>query len=375
MNDTLVSTPFVAPRSRMHRLGARSVAAPAAVQRIRPLHDTWPRSVAPSFERDVLDGLARPQKAIPSTWLYDHRGSQLFEQITQVQAYYPTRNEAQVLRAAAREIAEAAGPRAIVIELGSGSSRKTRLLLDALDTPQAYLPIDVSEQFLRESVAELPSLYAGLRVMPIVADFTRIESLPELAFLGADAADAGRRVVFFPGSTIGNFTPEAAVALLRRIRRWAGPDAVLIVGADSTQDPAVLIPAYDDPEGVTAEFNLNLLVRINRELMADFNLDAFRHEARFDAQSRRVEMHLVSCRAQHVQVRGRRFEFGAGESIHTESSYKYSLHAFQQLAARAGWVHLQRWIDGQARVAVHVLQPSAGVPTHRPCSLGRHEAL
>jgi L-histidine N-alpha-methyltransferase len=360
MDDALVMTSFPAVGTAMRGSGARPVAKPASAHPIRPVSDLWPRSIAPSFERDVLAGLAQVQKAIPSAWLYDHRGSELFDEITLLEQYYPTRNERQILRSAAREIAEAAGPRAIVIELGSGSSRKTRLLLDALDTPQAYLPIDISEQFLHESVADLPSLYAGLRVMPIVADFTRIDSLPELTFLRAGGADPGRRVVFFPGSTIGNFTPEAAVALLRRIRRWAGPDALLIVGADSTQDPAVLIPAYDDREGVTAEFNMNLLVRINRELMADFNLDAFRHEARFDASNRRVEMHLVSCCAQRVNVLGRRFDFRAGESIHTENSYKYSLHAFQQLAARAGWVHAQRWIDGQARFAVHVLEPIAG---------------
>jgi L-histidine N-alpha-methyltransferase len=327
----------------------------------QPVRELWPRSVAPSFEREVLAGLAQAQKTIPSIWLYDHRGSELFEQITCLDEYYPARNELQIFRSCAHEMAAAAGPRAIVIELG-GSSRRTRLLLDALDTPQAYLPIDISGQFLRESVADLPSLYAGLRVLPIVADFTRIESLPELAMLRAGGGDPGRRVVFLPGSTIGTFTPDAAVALLRRIRRLVGPDALLIVGADSTQDRALLIPAYDDREGVTAEFNLNLLVRINRELTANFDLDAFRHEARFDAQHRRVELHLVSCRAQRVSVLGRRFDFRAGESIHTESAHKYSLPAFQQLAARAGWVHAQRWIDGQARVAVHVLEPIARDP-------------
>jgi len=358
VHDALALTPSHAARAPVR--GAGRIFGPARARTTRPLHDIGPRSVAPSFERDVLAGLAQPRKAIPSTWLYDRRGSELFEQITRVESYYPTRNETQVLQAAAHEIAEAAGPRAIVVELGSGSSRKTRRLLDALDTPQAYLPIDISSQFLHASVAALPSLYAGLRVMPIAADFTRIESLPELTLLRAGVADRGRCVVFFPGSTIGNFTPEAAVALLRRIRRWAGPDALLIVGADGTQDPAVLIPAYDDPGGVTAAFNLNLLVRINRELTADFDLDAFRHEARFDAQSRRVEMHLVSRRSQRVSVLGRRFDFSAGESIHTENAYKYSLHAFEQLAARAGWLHAQRWIDGQARIAVHVLEPVAG---------------
>jgi len=360
MNNAIVLRPFATSRAATPFGSARRGVASAKIYPFQPVRDAWPLGVVPSFQRDVLAGLAQPQKTIPSTWLYDHRGSELFEQITQVDEYYPTRNETQILKSCAREIAEAVGPGAVVIELGSGSSRKTRLLLGALDTPQAYLPIDISEQFLTESVADLQSMFAGLQVLPIVADFTRIESLPELALLDASRADPGRRVVFFPGSTIGNFTPDQAIALLRRIRRVAGPDALLIVGADSTQDPAALIAAYDDRAGVTAGFNKNLLVRINRELAADFDLDEFNHEARFDAQQHRVEMHLVSRRAQRVSVLGRVFEFAAGESIHTENSYKYSLLRFQQLAARAGWTDLQRWIDGQARFAVHVLEPIAG---------------
>jgi dimethylhistidine N-methyltransferase len=362
MNNAILLRPFATSRHAAPFGGARRGDAAAVIHAFPPVRDPGPRGGTASFQRDVLSGLAQAQKSIPSTWLYDHRGSELFEQITQVEEYYPTRNEIQILKSCVRAIAEEAGPRAVVIELGSGSSRKTRLLLDALDTPQAYLPIDISEQYLSESVAELPSLFAGLRVMPIVADFTRIESLPELTMLDAAHADPGRRVVFFPGSTIGNFTPEQAIALLRRLRRLAGPGALLIVGADSTQDPAVLVPAYDDREGVTAEFNLNLLARMNRELAADFDLDQFRHEARFDAQHQRVEMHLVSRRAQRVAVLGRTFEFQAGESIHTENSYKYSLLRFQQLAARAGWAHLQRWMDGQARFAVHVLEPVSRTP-------------
>lgn len=359
MDQAIVLRPSTPARTAARNFGLNADFMPRHMHPLPPVHAWWPRSLVPSFERDVLAGLAQAQKSISSTWLYDHRGSELFEQITQVAEYYPSRNETQILKSCARAIAEEAGPRAVVIELGSGSCRKTRLLLDALDTPRAYLPIDISEQFLAESVAELPSMFAGLRVMPIVADFSRLESLPELAILDSARGDVGRRVVFFPGSTIGNFTPDQAVALLRRIRRLAGPDALLIVGADSTQDPKVLIPAYDDREGVTAEFNKNLLLRINRELVADFDLDQFDHQARFDAQQQRVEMHLVSRCAQRVIVRGRAFDFRAGESIHTENSYKYGLPKFQQLAARAGWTHLQRWMDGQARFAVHVLEPVA----------------
>jgi len=323
-----------------------------------PLLRPTPARPAPSFERDVMLGLTLRQKAIPATWLYDHRGSELFEQITRLDAYYPARNETRILEQCAAQIAEAAGPRAVVIELGSGSSRKTRLLLAALDTPQAYLPIDISEQFLAESVAELPSQFAGLRVLPIVADFTRIESLPELALIDGGACENGRRVVFFPGSTIGNFTPDEAIGLLKRVGQAVGPDALLVVGADTTQDPGVLLAAYDDRDGVTAAFNLNLLARINRELGADFSPTAFVHEARFNAEQQRVEMHLVSLYTQRVTVCGHPFQFAMGESIHTENSYKYSLLKFQHLAARAGWSHRQLWMDGQSRFAVHVLESS-----------------
>ena len=327
-----------------------------------PLQPPTPSRSVPSFERDVMLGLSLRQKAIPATWLYDHRGSELFEQITQLDEYYASRNETRILERCAGQIAEAVGPRAVVIELGSGSSRKTRLLLAALDAPQAYLPIDISEQFVAESVADLPSLFTGLRVLPVVADFTRLDSLPELALLGADQ---GRRVVFFPGSTIGNFTPDEAVALLTRIGQAVGPDALLVVGADTTQDPAVLIPAYDDRDGTTAAFNLNLLTRINRELGADFSLTAFRHEARFNAEQQRVEMHLVSNYTQRVTVCGHPFQFAMGESIHTENAYKYSLLKFQHLAARAGWSQGQLWMDGQSRFAVHVLECSRPVAAPR----------
>ncbi|HEY9064323.1 MAG TPA: L-histidine N(alpha)-methyltransferase [Burkholderiaceae bacterium] len=352
-------------------IAARAHAAPreglrAPPSRARPTSSAPARRIAaratpahglPSFERDVMLGLTLRQKAIPSTWLYDHRGSELFERITQLAEYYPSRSETRILERCAVEIAAAAGPRAVVIELGSGASRKTRLLLDALDAPRAYLPIDISEQFLAESVAGLPASYAGLRVLPIAADFTRIESLPELAGLDAEGG-RGRRIVFFPGSTIGNFTPDEAVNLLARIGQAVGPEALLIVGADTTHDPAVLIPAYDDREGVTAAFNKNLLVRINRELGADFSPTAFRHEARFNAELQRVEMHLVSEYTQRVTVCGHPFQFAMGESIHTENAYKHSLLKFQHLAARAGWTHRQLWMDGQSQFAVHVLEPA-----------------
>ena len=304
------------------------------------------------FRYDVMQGLAQMVKRIPCTWLYDHRGSLLFEAITQLDEYYPARNETLILERCAEQIASAAGPGAIVIELGSGACRKTRLLLGALEAPAAYVSIDLSQRFLAESVQTLRTGFPRLHIAPVVADFTRIAALPELARIPG----GGRRVLFFPGSTIGNFHPDQAVALLDRIGQVAGPDALLVVGADATHDPAVLIPAYDDAAGVTAAFNKNLLTRINRELGADFTLSAFRHEARYNAQAQRVEMHLVSMYTQRVKVGGRLFHLGMEESIHTENSYKYGPLRFQAMALRAGWSQLQLWMDGQSRFAVHVFE-------------------
>lgn len=327
----------------------------AVLDRLAPAPDAAPTDAAQraQFARDVLAGLAQPHKSIPCTWLYDHRGSELFEQITRVPEYYPTRNETWILERCAPQIATLAGPGATVIELGSGSSRKTPLLLRALDAPAAYLPIDISAQFLAESAERLQRAFPALAVEPIVADFTQIAALPQLA------RHRGRRLVFFPGSTIGNFRPDEASALLERIGQAVGDEALLVVGADATQDPAVLLPAYDDDAGVTAAFDLNLLTRINRELGADFNVSAFRHESRWNAAEQRVEMHLVSRYTQRVTLLGRSFRFAIGESIHTENSYKHGLLKFQAIARRAGWSQRQLWMDGQWRFAVHVFERAA----------------
>ena len=305
-----------------------------------------------ALARDVLSGLAQQHKSIPCTWLYDRRGCQLFEDITQQAEYYPARTERLILERCVAQIAQAVGPGATVVELGSGASRRTPLLLAALEAPASYVPIELSEQLLAESVRVLRAGFPHLPIHPVVADFAQLSNLPELA----RAPGGGRRVVFFPGSTIGNFTTDAAVALLERIGQAVGPEALMVVGADPTHDPAVLIPAYDDRRGVTAAFNKNLLTRINRELGADFSLSAFRHEARWHAQEQRVEMHLVSLYTQRVTLLGRSFGFAMGESIHTENSYKYGLVKFQAMARRAGWSHRQFWIDGQSRFAVHVLE-------------------
>ena len=305
-----------------------------------------------AFARDVVAGLSREHKSIPCSWLYDHRGSELFEQITQLPEYYPTRTETWILERCVAQIAELAGPRTTVVELGSGSSRKTPLLLEALQVPSSYVPIDISARFLAESVEPLRTRFPALRITPVVADFTQITALPVLS----QGSTGGRRLVFFPGSTIGNFVPEAAVGLLERIGHAVGPGALMVVGADATHDPAVLVPAYDDAHGVTAAFNKNLLVRINRELGADFSLSAFRHRASYDRVQQRVEMHLVSEYTQRVTLLGRSFRFTAGETIHTENSYKYGIVKFQALAQRAGWAHRQLWMDGQSRFALHVLE-------------------
>lgn len=313
-----------------------------------------PPSTAPSadlrFARDVLAGLSGPSKTVPCTWLYDHRGSELFEAITALPEYYPTRTETLILRSCAAQIAALAGPHTTVIELGSGSSRKTPLLLAALDAPALYMPIDISAQFLRQSVQALQARFAHLPMQPLVADFTRPLALP------ARGAGAGRRVVFFPGSTIGNFATVAAEQLLRQVAQAVGREALLVLGADGTQDPAVLLPAYDDAQGVTSAFNLNLLTRINRELGADFDLGAFRHEARFNVRGPRVEMHLVSRMEQVVHLLGRRIHFAQGESIHTENSYKQGPRRLEALALRAGWVPRQLWMDAHSRFAVHVFE-------------------
>jgi len=319
--------------------------ASRSVANQRPTYDC-------AFSRDVLAGLSRELKSIACTWLYDQKGSALFEKITAVPEYYPTRTEILILRSCVAEIGALAGPGVSLIELGSGSSHKTPLLLAALDQPACYVPIDISAQFLGESVSALQARFPSLPIHPVAADFTQVGSL----LLHAEAAAGERRVVFFPGSTIGNLAPDEAVDLLRRLARLARTGGLLVLGADATQDPALLLPAYADAQGVTAAFNKNLLVRMNRELAADFDVDSFRHEARFDSHQHRVEMHLVSRREQWVQVAGERFHFDPDESIHTENSYKYGLLRIQSMARSAGWTQRQMWTDAHARFGVHVFE-------------------
>jgi dimethylhistidine N-methyltransferase len=295
-----------------------------------------------AFLADVLEGLSAVRKRTPPKWLYDARGSALYERITELEAYYPTRTETRILKSNAREIAGAIGPGAALFEYGSGSAVKTALVLSALDRPAAYVPVDISRSALLDASERILRRFPGLPVRPILADFTRPVPLP----LGDLAA--ARRVAFFPGSTIGNFDPPEAVGLLRRMARDAGRGGRLLIGVDLRKDEATLVRAYDDPEGVTAAFDLNLLARMNRELGADFDLSRFRHRAVFDGRLSRVEMHLESLEPQLVRVAGRPFAFRSGETIHTESSYKWELTGFDALAAIAGFAAERTWTDERA---------------------------
>jgi dimethylhistidine N-methyltransferase len=300
------------------------------------------------FADDVVRGLSRPRKATPPKWLYDARGSRLYELICEQPEYYPPRIETALLEQHGRELADAIGPGALVFEYGAGSARKTALLLSALERPAAYVPVDISPDPLASATAALRARFPSLVVRPVVADFTGPVALP----LGDLACR--RRVAFFPGSTIGNFDPPDAVALLRRMARDAGEDGMLAIGVDLPKEEAVLVAAYDDERGVTAAFDLNLLARVNRELGGDFRLSAFRHRAVWNTRLSRVEMHLAAREAQEVRVSGRRFHFAAEESLHTESAYKWEPRAFDALAAISGWSPEAAWTDDRAWFALRL---------------------
>ncbi len=291
--------------------------------------------------RDVLTGLSASPPSLPSKYFYDEEGSRLFDRITALDAYYPTRTEVGILEAHLGEIAEVVGPGVVLIEYGSGSSTKTRLLLDALPDLAAYVPIDISAEHLEATAEALRADYPRLRIEPVAADYTRPLSLPD------DPEKRRKRVVFFPGSTIGNFEPEEARRFLAQIADVAGPGGGLLLGVDRKKDVAVLERAYNDPEGVTAAFNRNLLARLNRELGADFDLGAWAHRAHYDAEAGRVEMHLVSTRPQTVHIGGRSFDFEAGDSIHTENSYKYAPGELAALAEPAGLRLEREWTNGR----------------------------
>ena len=297
----------------------------------------------------MLRGLRAPKKELPCKYFYDEVGSALFEQITELEEYYPTRTELGIMERHAAEMAGLLGPRCLLIEYGSGSSVKTRRLLDQLRDPAGYVPIDVSGEHLRRSARALGEEYPDIEVLPLCADFTRPLGLP------ACRKPAARRVVYFPGSTLGNFTPEAALALLRQTAGLCGRGGGLLLGIDLRKDPRVIEAAYNDRRGVTAAFNRNILVRINRELGADFDIEQFAHRAFYNAAQGRIEMHLVSRRDQVVRVGGMPFFFAAGESIHTENSYKYSLPALTDLAEAGGFAVERVWTDERQYFSVAYL--------------------
>jgi dimethylhistidine N-methyltransferase len=301
------------------------------------------------FARDVIEGLtARPKRLSPK-YFYDETGSRLFEEITALPEYYPTRCELAILRQHAADMAGLLPAKTALIEFGSGSSKKARLMLDAAPAIAAYVPVDISSQWLTQEAARLRRDYPRLAVLPVAADFTQAFHLPRSL---ATLARAG----FFPGSTIGNFEPHQAAAFLRHAAGILGEDAILIVGIDLVKDIATLNAAYNDRAGVTAKFNLNLLTRINRELGADFDLATFSHQAFYNRERQRIEMHLASRRRQQVNVCGRIIEFRGGETIHTENSYKYTIDSFGALARGCGWTPVAAWSDPDGYFSVQALR-------------------
>ena len=291
----------------------------------------------PAFRADVLAGLAAPTPAVPARWLYDRRGSELFEEITRLPEYYPTRTETALLERYSGEIAAMLGKGEAVVEFGSGSSAKTPILLRAVH-PAAYVPIDISGDFLRDSADALRAEFPGLPIHPVEADFMgRLDLPPEIA--------AAPKLGFFPGSTIGNLVPRTAVDLLRAMKETLGEGSRLVIGMDRTKDVDVLLAAYDDAAGVTAAFNLNLLRRINAELEGDIPVDAFRHRAIWNDEMSRIEMHLEALRDVAFTVSGQGFAFAAGATIHTENSHKYGHRDSRLLLRAAGWGVVHDWTD------------------------------
>lgn len=299
-----------------------------------------------NFAAELAAALRQRPRSIAPKWFYDAEGSALFDRICELPEYYPTRTELALLRRIAPELAALMGPEAEIVEFGAGSSVKVELLLDAARAPAGFVPVDISGEHLAAAAARLQRARPGLAVRPVVADFTQGLALPPAL---------GRRLGFYPGSSIGNFDPPDAVALLRRMAGWLQGGALLI-GVDLVKDPALLHAAYNDAAGVTAAFNLNLWARANRELQAGFVLDQWWHAALYAPQAQRIEMHLLSRCAQSVQIGGERFDFEEGEAVHTESSYKYTVSGFQALARRAGWQPRAVWTDPQQGFSLHWLQ-------------------
>jgi len=308
-------------------------------------HDLAPSEE--SFRDAVLAGLGHEPKTLPCKFFYDVRGSALFEQICEVPEYYLTRTEIAILEEYAGGIARHIGAHCRLVELGSGSSRKVRILLEALEAPAAYVPVDISRDYLREAAARLAADFPELSVVAVCADYTRPFPLPPLP------GPPGKRVGFFPGSTIGNFEPEAVVRFLAHCAELLGPEGEMLIGVDLKKDPAILERAYNDRAGLNAAFNLNLLERINRELGGDLDIARFEHLAFYSAAHGRMELYLKSLADQTATIAGRSFRFAEGERIHTENSYKYAIPEFHALALRAGFRAVQTWTDRNQLFSVH----------------------
>ena len=309
-----------------------------------------------AFRADVLAGLAQTPKAVPARWFYDEEGSRLFEEITRLPEYYPTRAESEILRDRCEDFRRLIPPGRVVVEFGSGSSLKTPLLLACID-PSAYVPLDISGDFLRASAAELAGKFPDLPIHPLEADFMKPVHLPE-------AVSGMPKLGFFPGSTIGNLVAPSAVDLLRSMRETLGGDAQLLIGMDLVKQVAELEAAYDDAQGVTAAFNLNLAARMNRELGGTLPLDKLRHRARWNDTWARIEMHLEATEDLAFEVCGQPFRLAAGETIHTENSHKFDRRSQYTLLLAGGWTPLERWLDSAGHFSLILAQASR--PRHAP---------
>lgn len=322
-----------------------------------PKTPTVVRAPSPAVDQltlDALEGLRKSPKQLSPVWFYDEEGSLLFDSICELPEYYLTRTETQIMMRHAKEMAQVIGPRAALIEFGSGSSDKTRILLDKLDSPACYVPIDISRDYLFETAGLLARDYPTLRITPVCADFTQAFDLP------VHIAAAHRRVVYFPGSTLGNFETEAAQRVLTTMREIIGRNGAVLIGIDLRKDPRELKRAYNDSAGVTAEFNLNALRHINRELGTDFDVDAFEHSALWVENMSRIEMHLVSTRDQDVHVGDETIHIRRGEHLRTECCHKYTLEGFAELAATADLAVTHVWTDPARKFSVQMLEAGKG---------------
>lgn len=311
-----------------------------------------PANAADALAADVLDGLKKKPKELSPVWFYDELGSFLFDNICALPEYYITRTELQIMRDHAAAMAQVIGPEAALIEFGSGTSLKTRLLLDRVENPIAYAPVDISREHLFSAAGTLAKDYPNLRIVPVCADFTQHFELPDFI------RTAPRKIVYFPGSTIGNFERSQARALLVGMRELVGKNGAVLIGIDLRKDPRVLERAYDDAAGVTAEFNINALRHLNRELGANFDLGAFDHRAVWVEDDSRIEMHLVSKRDQVVQIGGEKVRFERGEHLRTEYCHKYTMDSFSELAATAGLAVKRVWTDPNQMFSVQLLEPA-----------------